>query len=117
MNPSTQYLTNNQYRLKCLLIRLFIVLFTVSISVAIIPSGILFLQGLFGEVKIAVVEERAIAQEQYNIRQNIESIQTTRIFNIALLIIIAVLVLRFIIHSLKAPPHQTLVSICVRMDD
>ena len=117
MNSSTQYLTNSRYKLKCLLIRLFIVLFTVSISIAIIPSGILFLQGLFGEVKIAVAEDRETAQEQHDKQQNIKLEETIRVFNIWLLIIIEILVLRFIIHSLKAPPHQTLVSIRVRMDD
>ena len=117
MDSSTEYLTNNQYKLKCLLIRLLIMLFTASISVAIIPGGILILQGLFGEVKIAVAEDRETAQEQHDKQQNIKLEETIRVFNIWLLIIIEILVLRFIIHSLKAPPHQTLVSIRVRMDD
>ncbi|SEW22632.1 hypothetical protein [[Clostridium] fimetarium] len=117
MDSSTEYLNNNQYKLKRLLIRLLIVLFTVSISVAIIPSGILILQGFFGEVKIAVVEERETAQEQQDIQRTINLKENIRIFNIWLLIIITILLLRFIIHSSKAPPHQTLVSIRVRMDD
>jgi len=50
-------------------------------------------------------------------KRTIELKETIRVFNIWLLIIIAILVLRFIIHSSKAPPHQTLVSIWVRMHD
>ena len=50
-------------------------------------------------------------------KRTIELKETIRVFNIWLLIIIAFLVLRFFIHSSKAPPHQTLVSIWVRMHD
>lgn len=42
---------------KYLIIRLFFVLFTMSVSVAVLPSGIINVHGLFGEVTTAAVVE------------------------------------------------------------
>jgi hypothetical protein len=117
MGVSTEYLANMEFKLKSLLMRLFIVFFTVSISATIIPSGIVISQGLFGEVKCVVVEKSEIEKEQHNLQLKHKVKATVQAFNIWLLIIIAILVLSFKIHSEKAPPHQTLVSTRVRMDN
>lgn len=42
---------------KYWIIRLFFVLFTISVSVAILPCGIINVHGLFGEVTTYVVVE------------------------------------------------------------
>ena len=120
MGLSTEYLANMEFKLKSLLMRLFIVFFSVSISATIIPSGIVISQGLFGEVKCVVVEKSEIEKEekeQHNLQLKHKVKATVQAFNIWLLIIIAILVLSFKIHSEKAPPHQTLVSTRVRMDN
>lgn len=117
MDLSTEFTANMEFKLKRLLMRLFIVFFTVSISATIIPSGIVISQGLFGEVKCVVVTKSEIEKEQYNLQLKHKVKAIVQAFNMWLLIIITILVLSFKIHSEKAPPHQTLVSIRVRMDN
>lgn len=113
----TEYLAIIEFKLKSLLMRLFIIFFTVSISATIIPSGIVISQGLFGEVKCVVVDKTELEKEQHNLQLKHKVKAIVQAFNILLLIIIAILVLSFQIHSEKAPPHQTLVSTRVRMDN
>ncbi|WOO37817.1 hypothetical protein R2R35_04775 [Anaerocolumna sp. AGMB13020] len=117
MDFITENLAFMEFKRKSLLMRLFIVFFTVSITATVIPSGIVISQGLFGEVKCVVVDKSELGKEQHLLQAKHKAKATVQAFNIWLLIIIAILVLSFKIHSEKAPPHQTLVSARVRMDN
>ena len=67
---------------KYWIIRLFFVLFTISVSVAILPCGIINVHGLFGEVTTYVVVEDK-EQEIVSIEDvDHKKVQTVKVINI-----------------------------------
>lgn len=105
---------------KYWIIRLFFVLFTISVSVAILPCGIINVHGLFGEVvDSAVVEDRE--QEIVNIKDvEHEKTQTEKginIFNIWFEILISVICISLCAKLVKLPRGDTIVTLKVRMDN
>lgn len=102
------------------LVRLFFVLFTMSVSVAVLPCGIINVHGLFGEVITSkVVEDKE--QEIVHLKSiNLEKNQTAKgitILNVWFEILIAVVWIRFCANLIKLPRGDTIVTLKVRMDN
>ena len=105
---------------KYWIFRLFFVLFTMSVSVAILPCGIINVHGLFGEVTTYVVVED-IEQEIVSIKDvdNIkgQTVKGINILNIWFELLIIVVCISFCANLIKLPRGDTIVTLKVRMDD
>ena len=105
---------------KYWILRLFFVLFTMSVSIAILPCGIINVHGLFGEVITSVVFEDK-AQETCNLKaMDVEKVQTAKglnIFNMWFELLITVVCISFCANLIKLPRGDTIVTLKVRMDD
>ena len=107
-------------RKKYWILRLFIVLFTISVSVAILPCGIINVHGLFGEVTAHVIIED---KEQENIsikdigHKKVQTAKGINILNIWFELLVTVVCIGFCANLMKLPRGDTLVTFKVRMDD
>lgn len=103
---------------KQLLTRLFILLFSISISVAVIPCGLINIYGLFGEVKAQMItqdDENEIIER--HIANKVEKLKGINIFNKWYELWIMVVCLVFIVYCSRLPRRDTIVTLKVRMDD
>lgn len=101
------------------LLRLFILLFSVSVSATVLPSGIVNVYGLFGEItSSAVMEDKD--SEVVDERQNYEltkQVKGINIYNIWFEVWICIICMIFIAYMIRLPRGDTIVSLKVRMDD
>lgn len=105
---------------KYWIIRLFFVFFTLSVSVAILPCGIINIHGIFGEViKSIVIEDEE--QEVINIRfirhEKVQTEKGINIFNVWFAILMVVVCISFCANLAKLPRGDTIVTLKVRMDN
>jgi hypothetical protein len=103
-----------------LVVRLFLVFFTISVSVAVLPCGIINVHGLFGEeITSTVVEDKE--QEVVNIKsidhKKVHTAKGENIFNLWFEILIAVICISFCANLVKLPRGDTIVTLKVRMDN
>ena len=107
-------------RKKYWILRLFIVLFTISVSVAILPCGIINVHGLFGEVTAHIIVEDN-EQEIINIKEvghkKVQTAKGINIFNIWFELLMTVVCISFCADLIKLPRGDTIVTLKVRMDD
>lgn len=105
---------------KYWIIRLFFALFTMSVSFALFPCGIINVHGLFGETFTFIATEDE-EQEIVNMKAiNHEKIRVTKgvnIFNVWFEILIAVVWISFCSNLTKLPRSDTIVSRKVRMNN
>ena len=102
------------------IVSLFVILFTVSISVVVIPCGIANTHGLFGEITASTVtedKEREIENIKSQYRITIQAIKGINIFNIWFELMGFVICICCIAYLLKLPREDTIVTLKVRMDD
>jgi len=102
------------------MIRLFIFLFSMSVSFAIVPCGIINVHGLFGEITSSVATEdkdveRFEFKSVYN--EKICRIKGINIINVWLEILIAITCIYFCAHLVNLPRGDTIVTLKVRMDN
>lgn len=101
-------------------IRLFLVFFTIYVSVAVIPCGIINIHGLFGEIVTSIAAEDK-EQETVHIKsiahEKVQTIKGVNIFNIWFEILMSVVCIRFCINLIKLPRGDTIVTLKVRMDN
>lgn len=113
---------------KYWLIRLFYVLFTVSVSLTVLPCGIVNARGQFGEITASAAVENTngpaqrTAQEVRRQRESAAKQQTvqvvrTLLFNLWLVILAQILYQRFREYPVRLPRGDTIVTLKVRMDD
>jgi phosphate/sulfate permease len=103
-----------------LVVRLFLVFFAISVSVAVLPCGIINVHGLFGEeITYTVVEDKE--QEVVNIKsvdhKTVHTAKGENIFNLWFEILIAVICISFCANLVKLPQGDTIVTLKVRMDN
>ncbi|MBD5545550.1 MAG: hypothetical protein HDR01_15240 [Lachnospiraceae bacterium] len=102
------------------IIRLFFVLFAMSVSVAVFPCGIINVHGLFGEVITSTVAEDK-EQEIVNIKfidhERVKTAKGVTILNVWFEILIAVIWISFCANLFKLPRGDTIVTLKVRMDN
>lgn len=105
---------------KYWILRLFFVLFTMSVSVAILPCGIINVHGLFGEVTTYVIVEDK-EQEIVSIKDvdniKVQTVKGINILNIWFELLIIVVCISFCANLIKLPRGDTIVTLKVRMDD
>lgn len=98
---------------KYWIIRLFFVLFSMSVSIAILPCGIINVHALFGEVITSIVVEDK-EQEISNLKAiDIEKVQTEKglnIFNMWFELLITVVCISFCANLVKLPRGDTIVT-------
>ena len=101
------------------LIRLFILLFSTSVSVAVLPIGIVNVYGLFGEITDSSVTEdkdSEIVNERW-IYEFAKQAKGINIYNIWFEVRVYILCIVFITYMIRLPRGDTIVSLKVRMDD
>ena len=107
-------------RKKYWISRLFFVLFTMSVSAAILPCGVINVHGLFGEVSTHVIVEEK-EQEIANIKdvghKKVQTIKGVNIFNVWFAFLITVAWIRFYANLINLPRGDTIVTLKVRMDN
>lgn len=95
-------------------------LFVLSVSVTVIPCGVINTYGLFGETTASFITED---KEQTIVNENAKSINKNQkikgrnVFNIWFEILVLVICIRFIENLIKLPREDTIVSLKVRMDN
>lgn len=105
---------------KYWLVRLFTVLFTISVSVTVVPCGIVNVHGLFGEIKSSVItEDKDQMIEKTTSRQslNIQKVKGINFFNIWFELLPLLICLCFALYLIKLPREDTIVTLKVRMDN
>ena len=100
-----------------LFIHLFILLFTVSVSVTIFPCYDTYTSGLFGEVRSSVVSEddnflEELDKQDY-VKSNNKGINIINIWYELWCIIVCMI---FILYITRLPRGDTIVTLKVRMD-
>ena len=107
-------------RKKYWILRLFFVLFTMSVSVAILPCGTINVHGLFGETITSTAvedEEQEIVNVKSIRHEKIQTVKGTNILNAWFEILIAIIWTIFCANLIKLPRRDTLVISKVRMDN
>lgn len=100
------------------IIHLFIMLFTISISVAIVPCGVVNVYGALGEVYSSVTVEAE--KETQLARAEVSKARKTKginIYNLWFIICVAVLYISFVEYVIRLPRGDTIVTLKVRMDN
>ena len=95
------------------LIRLFIILFSVSVSVAVLPCGIINTHGLFGEITSSTItsdDDNSSFQES-RVLENRKQIKGINIYNIWFEVLI------YIQYIFRLPREDTIITFKVRMDN
>lgn len=107
------------YRKKKVLLRLLLFLFTVSVSVTVIPCGIVNTPGLFGEVRSSTVTEDRGAEKaeasRVSVKRNL--VKGPFYYNIWFEIWICIICMIFVRYMIHLPREDTIVTLKVRMDD
>ena len=104
---------------KLWLLRLFILLFSASVSIAVLPSSIVNVYGLFGEITSSSVTEDKNSEivdvrQIYKLSKLIKGIN---IYNIWFEVLESILCMIFIVYMLRLPKGNTIISLKVRIDD
>lgn len=104
---------------KKIFTKLFILLFGLSISIAVIPCGLVNSYGLFGEVNSSVVTQtkQAGTEEVSVLSEKHSSIRGECIYNIWLEIAVIIICFILISYMLRLPRGETIVTLKVRMDN
>ncbi len=102
------------------ILQLFFVLFTMSVSAAILPCGIINVYGLFGEVTAHVIvedKEQEIIHIKDTGHKKVQAAKGINIFNLWFELLITVVCISFCANLIKLPRGDTIVTLKVRMDD
>ena len=101
------------------LLRLFILLFSVSVSATVLPSGIVNVYGLFGEITSSAVTEEKDSEivDERQIYELAKKVKGINVYNIWFEVWICIICMIFIAYMIRLPRGDTMVSLKVRMDD
>lgn len=105
---------------KYWIIRLFFVLFTVSVSATVLPCAIINVHGLFGEIVTSTAvedKEQKIVNIQSNDHEKVQSVKGVNIPNVCFEILVAVVCISFCADLVNLPRGDTIVTLKVRMDN
>lgn len=105
---------------KYLVTRLLFVLFIMSVSVAILPCGIINVHGLFGEVTTCTViedKEQEIVNFKSIEHEKKRTAKGVNTFNIWFEFLIAVVCISLYANLENLPRGDTIVTLKVRLDD
>ena len=100
------------------MIRLFILLFSISVSVAIVPCGVVNIYGALGEVYSSVTIEAE--KETQLVREKVSNTRKEKginIYNVWFILCVIVFCIAFVEYSIRLPRGDTIVTLKVRMDN
>lgn len=100
------------------IIHLLIVFFTISVSVAIVPCGVVNIYGALGEIYSSVTIEAEKEIEQ--IKAEVSKVRKEKginIYNVWFILCVTILCIAFVEYSIRLPRGDTIVSLKVRMDN
>lgn len=97
----------------------YIFLFTVFVSVTVIPRSSIYALGLFGEVKSSTVTEdnNFLEESEKRVYENPHKYKGINIFNIWYELWCIIVYMIFIMYKDKLPRGDTIVTLKVRMDN
>lgn len=100
-------------------IRLFILLFTVSVSVTIIPCSSVYTLGLFGEVKSSTVTEnnKSLEELKKQVSTKTRKFKRANIINIWYELWCSIICMIFALYIGKLPRGDTIITLKVRMNN
>ena len=96
---------------------LFILLFSISVSVAIVPCGVVNVYGALGEVYSSITIEAE--EETQLVKAEVSKVRKEKginIYNVWFVLYVIVLYIAFIEYSIRLPRGNTIVTLKVRMD-
>lgn len=102
------------------ILRLFIIFFTLSVSVSVLPCGAICAYGLYGEVKSSAITEdkdRSIEKTGRQIDRKAQKEISCNIFNLWFEYYALIICMCFIMYMKRLPRGDTIVTLKVRMDD
>ena len=99
------------------MMRLFMLLFSISVSVAIVPCGVVNVYGALGEVYTPVTieaekETQLVKAEVYKARKE----KGINVYNVWFILCVIALYIVFIEYPIRLPRGDTIVTLKVRMD-
>ena len=97
---------------------LFFLLFSISVSVAIVPCGVVNIYGALGEVYSSITIEaekeiQLVKAEAFKTRKE----KGINVYNVWFVLCVIVLYIAFVDYSIRLPRGDTIVSLKVRMDN
>lgn len=107
---------------KSFLIKIFLILFTVSVSCTVLPYGYINTYGLFGQVTSVTVladKEKSIQNtvREISIKEhNVKRAKGINIFNAWFAISVFIVVMSYIKYRFRLPREDNIVTLKVRMD-
>jgi len=105
---------------KRFIVKIFILLFHVSISVSVISCPTICVYGLLGEVKAAGISkdaDKTVIETDSQLIKRAESGKGENIFNIMFAIMAITVFTKYKRYSFRLPCSDTIVSLKVRMDN
>ena len=97
------------------MMRLFILLFSISVSVAIVPCGVVNVYGALGEVYSSITIETE--KETQFVKAEVSKEKGINAYNVWFILFVTVLYIAFVEYSIRLPRGDTIVSLKVRMDN
>lgn len=99
--------------------KLFIFLFSVSVSITVLPSGLLNTYGLFGEITSSTVtsDEDSKISEERQVFENRKQVKGVNVYNIWLEIWLCIICMIFAAYILRLPIGDTIITLKVRMNN
>lgn len=102
------------------LIRLVLILFTVSVSVTVLPSSTIFIQGLFGEIKATTIvedKEQEAAQIKEIKHEKVQNTKGINFINIWFVLFAIIICFTYLSYNIRLPRGDTIITLKVRMDN
>ena len=100
------------------MMRLFILLFSISVSAAIVPCGVVNVYGALGEVYSSVtIEAEKETQLVKEVVSKARKEKGINIYNVWFLLGVIVFYIAFIEYTMRLPRGDTIVTLKVRMDN
>lgn len=104
---------------KHLYIRILIILFSVSVSVTVLPCGIINTYGFFGEISSSTItrDELSTAFQVSHVFERKHQIKGINIYNIWFEVWMYIICMVFIQYMVRLPRGDTIITFKVRMDN
>ena len=100
------------------MMRLFILLFSISVSVAIVPCGVVNIYGVLGEVYSSVtIEAEKETQLVKEVVSKARKEKGINIYNVWFALCVMVLCISYVEYAIRLPREDTIVTLKVRMDN
>lgn len=97
---------------------LFIILFSIFVSVAIVPCGMVNVYGALGEVySFVTIEAENEAQFYKEDVSKARKVKGINVYNVWFILYVTVLYIAFVVYLIRLPRGNTIVTLKVRMDN